>query len=186
MKFNLSSIILTFALLGTYCLAEDTETATEATEASASESQAAFATGEAQAKAAGDIVPLGPVGDLVAAQAPNNQPSWVFYQAGNGDLMGMRVSGPFSDGQRTASRVIVPSGGILPGSPIAATTQNAGFQDPGKVQVFFFNRNNILSEARLNKDRNWVHGTDCSACIDQKVRYEAVAGSKFIYALGST
>ncbi|KAK1215644.1 hypothetical protein PQX77_021707 [Marasmius sp. AFHP31] len=183
MKFNLSSIILTFALLATHCLAE--ETVTEASDA-ASESQASFA-GEAQAKAAGDIVSVSPYGDVAAAQAPNNQPSWVFYQdPNNGDLVGMRVSGPFSDGQRTATQVIVPSSAIFPGSPIAAARQDAAFQDPGKIQVFFFDRNNILSEARLNKDRKWIHGAECPACIDQKVQYEAVWGSKFLYAIAST
>ncbi|KAL0567190.1 hypothetical protein V5O48_014802 [Marasmius crinis-equi] len=140
----------------------------------------------AQTVTAATNVPVDPAGDVVAIQSPTNKPTWIVYQnRRKGNLVAMRVSGPFSDGQLVETVTAVPANRVLFGTPLAIAQQSQEDNDPGKVQLFFFDRDNILSEARWTKERGWYSGSDCPVCIDQKTRYQAVLGSKVLYAGGS-
>ncbi|KAL0567191.1 hypothetical protein V5O48_014803 [Marasmius crinis-equi] len=183
MKLTFNLVILAFTLLSTLIRAEETA----APPTVAAEDAVTDDAPQLVLKAmAATNVPVDPAGDVVMVQARTNKPSWVIYQdRAQGDIVAMRVSGPFSHGHLTKTVTVVPANRVLPGTPLAVAHQHQDANDPGTVQLFFFDGANVLSEARWTKERGWFHGTDCSVCVDQKKRYQAISQNKILYARAS-
>ncbi|KAL0567540.1 hypothetical protein V5O48_014453 [Marasmius crinis-equi] len=154
----------------------------------------AFATAEATASASQaseslqnkTTVPIHAAGDVVAAQGITNAPGMIVYQDSNtGHLVAMRVSNAFSVGHITEQTLIVAPENVLYGTPLAMAQYVPGVNDVGTLEVFFLTPNHILAEATFDATHGWQSGSSCAGCIDNKVIYKAVSGSKMFYAMAT-
>ncbi|KAG7090341.1 hypothetical protein E1B28_009461 [Marasmius oreades] len=75
------------------------------------------------------IVPIDPVGDVVAVQGGLNKPTLIIYQHRLGHLVSVHVKGAFSTGS-TNTETIVPAKNVLHGTPLAVAQRSRTDKDP--------------------------------------------------------
>ncbi|EEB98300.1 hypothetical protein MPER_02218, partial [Moniliophthora perniciosa FA553] len=144
--------------------------------------QAAATTHAGNTTAAAAYVPLNPLGDIVAAQAPFGN-SFLFYQSStNGDIMMARVSNAFSDGSTSFAGAVVPRNEVLWGTPIAVAQQ----QEDGNDDVLTdqsFKARPILLLSQLHPERvplSWLAFSALDGGPDVRLMrdHEELQGSK--------
>ncbi|KAF9259877.1 hypothetical protein L218DRAFT_947224 [Marasmius fiardii PR-910] len=182
--FSFKSLIVFLPLFGRYA-----QVAALPAEASAATTTAA-ATAAASTSFAPDIIyaDVDPVGQVVTVQGSDNRPGFVVYQdASSGNLVAVGMSDAFSAGLRTsAKQTLVPSTGILWGSPLAIVNYLQAPNNVGWIEAFYLGQDNVIKEVAFNPSTGqWVTGSACSFCIDNQVNLRAVSGSKVFFAMAS-
>ncbi|THU98019.1 hypothetical protein K435DRAFT_777691 [Dendrothele bispora CBS 962.96] len=130
------------------------------------------------------VEPVDAVGDIAAVQVSNGG-TRIYYEPRNGSgIAQICTSAPFSTGDtncHTGNFGGVAAGDVLPGTPVAAVTLD-GFSE---LRVYFFSRDNVLSEAIWTTAGGARSGDACPNCITHS-GFQVVPGSKALYAMIST
>ncbi|KAJ4477483.1 hypothetical protein J3R30DRAFT_224395 [Lentinula aciculospora] len=128
------------------------------------------------------VVPISGT-NMGAVQLPDGN-TRVYYQDGNnGSIVQLVISDAFNVGNFKSSNVWVPSSQVRENSPVAVSLVANG-NTFVQIHVFFFSRENILSEYYW-KGNGPQGGAGCSDCVTSK-GFVGVADSQMLYAMASS
>ncbi|KAJ7072934.1 hypothetical protein C8F01DRAFT_1105751 [Mycena amicta] len=125
-----------------------------------------------------EIVPVPANGPIGAIQDPTTFDTRLYFQAPNGSITELAVSGPFSSPHTNNAPgiTLVPANEVLPGTAIAAITIN------GDIHVYFFSPAKILSEYIWQN--GWNGGPSCTSCITTSGF--GASSTALLYAMGNS
>ncbi|KAJ6458262.1 hypothetical protein C8R45DRAFT_1221650, partial [Mycena sanguinolenta] len=132
-----------------------------------------------------NLVPIAPMGNVASVQITTGA-TRIFYQVSTGAIDIGGVTAPFlsgGTGTASANTLLVPASEVLPFTPIAAITANTATYTA--VRIYFFSRENVLSEYIWAPTTGWTGGPSCTKCITAQ-GIVVQNGSEVLYAMANT
>ncbi|KAJ7458238.1 hypothetical protein FB451DRAFT_1182980 [Mycena latifolia] len=130
-----------------------------------------------------NLVPIAPMGNVASVQVTTGD-TRIFYQDSTGAINIGGVTAPFLSGGKTGPNTpLVPASQVLPNTPIAAITANTATYTG--VRIYFFSRENVLSEYIWTPTTGWIGGPSCTNCVTAQ-GIVVQNGSEVLYAMANT
>ncbi|KAJ7437004.1 hypothetical protein FB451DRAFT_1406535 [Mycena latifolia] len=129
-----------------------------------------------------NLVPIAPMGNVASVQVTTGD-TRIFYQDSTGAINIGGVTAPFlSGGAAKANTPFIPAGEVLPYTPIAAITANTATYTG--IRIYFFSRENVLSEYIWAPNVGFTGGPTCTKCLTAQ-GIVAQKGSEVLYAMAN-